>query len=244
MMQSGRGSFRTISFAVLGIVLFSIAAYIFLPVTLAQSVPTVSYGSRGEDVTLLQQRLQQWGYYSGPIDGVFGNSTLQAVEFFQRRNGLPADGIVGRQTWTALGLLNQVNRGRTATPVQTSSSAVGIRSDEMDLLARVIEAESQGEPYTGQVAVAAVILNRVKHPEFPNTIAGVIYQPHAFESVTNGLIWRRNPSAQARRAAQDALNGWDPTYGSIFFWNPYKPVSAWIWSRPVVIQYGNHVFAH
>lgn len=130
-----------------------------------------------------------------------------------------------------------------ATPVQAGAGYT-VRADELDLLARTIAAEAQGEPYIGQVAVGAVILNRVRDPQFPNTISGVIYQPHAFESVSNGLIWRRTPSDEARRAAQDALNGWDPTYGSLFFWNPYKPVSAWIWSRPIVIQYGNHVFAH
>lgn len=128
-------------------------------------------------------------------------------------------------------------------PVQTGSTSLGNRNESLDLLARVIAAEAQGEPYVGQVAVGAVILNRVQHPDFPNTLAGVIYQPHAFESVTNGLIWRRNPDAQAWQAAQDALNGWDPTYGAVFFWNPYKPVSNWIWSRPIVVQYGNHVFA-
>lgn len=125
-----------------------------------------------------------------------------------------------------------------------SQGVAGTRSEDIDLLARVIEAEAQGEPYIGKVAVAAVILNRVRHPEFPNTLSGVIFQPHAFESVTNGLIWRRTPTEESRRAAIDALNGWDPTYGSIFFWNPYKPVSPWIWSRPVAVQYGNHVFAH
>lgn len=125
-----------------------------------------------------------------------------------------------------------------------SQGVAGTRSEDLDLLARVIEAEAQGEPYVGQVAVGAVILNRVRHAEFPNTLSGVIFQPYAFESVSNGLIWRRSPSEEARRAAADALNGWDPTYGSIFFWNPYKPVTPWIWSRPVVVQYGNHVFAH
>lgn len=129
------------------------------------------------------------------------------------------------------------------TPERALSQQVAMGGQNVDLLARVIAAEAEGEPYIGQVAVGAVVLNRVRHPEFPNTLSGVVYQPHAFESVTNGLIWRRNPSNEARRAAVDALNGWDPSYGSIFFWNPYKPVSAWIWSRPIVIQHGNHVFA-
>lgn len=117
-----------------------------------------------------------------------------------------------------------------------------VRADELELLARVVAAEAQGEPYTGQVAVAAVILNRVHSPQFPNSISGVIYQPHAFESVSNGLIWRRQPSQQAYNAARDALNGWDPTYGSLFFWNPSKPVSPWIWSRRIIVTIGNHVF--
>lgn len=119
-----------------------------------------------------------------------------------------------------------------------------LRADEVDLLARLVAAEAEGEPYAGQVAVAAVILNRVQSPQFPNSISGVAYQPHAFESVTNGLIWRRTPSAQARNAAIDALNGWDPTYGSTFFWNPSKPVSPWIWTRTIVTQIGNHVFGY
>lgn len=119
-----------------------------------------------------------------------------------------------------------------------------LRADEVDLLARLVAAEAEGEPYAGQVAVAAVILNRVQSPQFPNSISGVAYQPHAFESVTNGLIWWRTPSAQARNAAIDALNGWDPTYGSTFFWNPSKPVSPWIWTRTIVTQIGNHVFGY
>lgn len=221
------------------------AAYEPAPSIEAQSVPRLAYGSQGEQVRLLQWRLQQWGYYSGPIDGVFGSSTQRAVRLFQQRNGLRVDGIVGQETWAALGLLRQVTGGATqaAQPAQAGPSAAGNRNETLELLARVIAAEAEGEPYVGQVAVGAVILNRVRHPDFPNTIAGVIYQPHAFESVTNGLIWRRTPSAEARRAAQDALNGWDPTYGALFFWNPYKPVSAWIWSRPIIVQHGNHVFA-
>lgn len=116
------------------------------------------------------------------------------------------------------------------------------RQDEVNLLTRVIAGEATGEPYEGQVAVGAVLLNRVRNASFPNTISGVIYQPHAFESVTNGLIWRVADLATARRAAMDALNGWDPTYGSLFFWNPYKPVSRWIWTRKIVRQIGTHVF--
>jgi len=117
-----------------------------------------------------------------------------------------------------------------------------VRADELELLARVVAAEAQGEPYAGQVAVAAVILNRVNSPQFPNSISGVVYQPLAFESVSNGLIWRRQPGPEAYNAARDALNGWDPTYGALFFWNPSKRVSPWIWTRRVIVQIGNHVF--
>lgn len=118
-----------------------------------------------------------------------------------------------------------------------------ISSSERELLARVVEAEAGGEPYIGKVSVAAVVLNRVSDPRFPNTIRGVIFQKYAFESVSNGFIWRLTPSRETYNAVQDALNGWDPTYRSVFFWNPYRQVNPWIWSRPIVTQYGNHVFA-
>ena len=125
----------------------------------------------------------------------------------------------------------------------TRIEAQGSAGWDINLLARVVAAEAQGEPFAGQVGVAAVILNRVRHPSFPNTLSGVIYQPHAFESVTNGLIWRRTPDATAVSASIQAINGWDPTYGAVFFWNPSKPVSPWIWSRQIVVRIGQHVFA-
>lgn len=124
-----------------------------------------------------------------------------------------------------------------------NASPAVVRNDEIDLLARVIAAEAEGEPYAGMVGVAAVILNRVRNPGFPNTLAGVIYQPLAFESVSNGLVWRRTPQQSAYQAAWDALNGWDPTYGALFFWNPSKPVSPWVWTRQIIVRIGNHVFA-
>lgn len=200
--------------------------------------PTLYWGSTGQQVRVLQWRLQEWGYYRGSIDGVFGNATSQAVRRFQARHGLRVDGVVGPSTWSALGLGWRAPARPAATRV-----AAGGRGDDLTLLARLIMAEAEGEPYEGMVSVAAVVLNRVRSPKFPNTVAGVIFQPHAFESVTNGLIWRRSPSQLAWQAARDALNGWDPTYGSLFFWNPAKPVSGWIWSRPVVRQVGAHVFA-
>lgn len=128
-----------------------------------------------------------------------------------------------------------------AAPTQAGWALVR-NNDEVNLLARLIAAEAMGEPYEGQVAVGAVLLNRVRHASFPNTISGVIYQPHAFESVSNGLIWRVTDLTTARRAAYDALNGWDPTYGCLYFWNPSEPVSKWIWSRKIVRKIGNHVF--
>ena len=132
----------------------------------------------------------------------------------------------------------------TTTSTNAGRVSNNLSQNERDLFARVIEGEARGEPYVGQVGVAAVILNRIDSPEFPNSLTGVIYQRHAFEAVTNGSIWRRNPSQDSYRALDAAMNGWDPTYGSIFFWNPYKAVSTWVWSRPIQVQYGEHVFAH
>jgi N-acetylmuramoyl-L-alanine amidase len=127
-------------------------------------------------------------------------------------------------------------------PVQTGSGVTLGNANDLHLLTRIVAAEAGGEPYEGQVAVAAVLLNRVKSPSFPNSVAGVVYQPLAFESVMNGLIWRVNDLATAERAARAALNGWDPTYGSLFFWNPSKQVSRWIWTRKIVRLIGDHVF--
>ena len=206
----------------------------------AQAKPTLFWGSGGYDVRLVQWKLQSWGYYRGTIDGVFGTETSGAVRRFQQRVGLPVDGVVGSRTWAALGFA-------VPAPQPTAGRAVASRGiarvDNIDLLARVVAAEAEGEPYSGQVAVASTILNRVADPRFPNTLSGVIFQPHAFESVTNGLIWRRTPSAQAYRATRDAANGYDPGYGAVFFWNPSKPVNPWIWSRAIIVWIGSHVFA-
>ena len=165
--------------------------------------------------------------------------------------------LIARRYGTTVAELQRLNPGvnpqrlqvgqRLTVPAQSRQAATGggesYRAEDVELLARVIAAEAQGEPYAGMVAVGAVILNRVRSPQFPNSLSGVIYQPHAFESVSNGLIWRRTPSAEAYRAARDALNGWDPTYGALFFWNPNKPVNPWVWSRQIVVRIGNHVFA-
>lgn len=188
------------------------------------------YGSRGSEVTTIQTKLKRWGYYTGSIDGIFGTQTLNAVKYFQRKNGLVVDGIAGTNTLRAMGIMNS----------STSSSSSNSSSD-LNLLARVIYGEARGEPYEGQVAIAAVVLNRVRSSSFPNSISGVIYQPGAFTAVSDGQI-NLTPNSTARKAAQDALNGWDPTYGSIYYFNPNTATNEWIWSRPYVRTIGKHRF--
>lgn len=196
---------------------------------------TLRWGSRGNDVCLAQRKLRAWGYYRGSIDCIYGRNMYAAVILFQRRNGLLVDGVVGPQTWRGLGY-------DPGTPAAAAPRTTTTRSGDRDLLARVVSAEAKGEPYEGQVAVAAVILNRIGDSRFPKTLAGVVYQTYAFESVANGTIYTP-PTASSVRAAQDALNGWDPTSGAVFFWNPATAVSKWVWSRPIITQIGNHVFA-
>jgi len=207
---------------------------VYTRTSLAQT-PTLYWGSSGGEVSKVQSRLKDWGYYNGPVDGVFGAGTAAAVKSFQRKNGLAVDGVVGNSTWSALGF----SPGRQAS--YQPSRGVSARDDVM-LLARVVNGEAEAEPYLGKVAVAAVILNRVNSEKFPNSLAGVIYQPQAFESITNGIA-NRAPSQDSVKAAQDAINGWDPTQGALFFWNPAKPVNKWIWSRPIITEIGAHVFA-
>jgi len=186
------------------------------------------YGSRGTEVVNIQKKLKQWGYYDGEIDGIFGYQTYKAVRYFQYKNGLKVDGVVGPETLSALGL-----------PTGTTQAA---SNRDLELLARLVHGEARGEPYIGQVAVAAVVLNRVKDSRFPNTIAGVIYQPGAFDAVRDGQI-NLEPNAQSYKAARDAMNGWDPTYGCIYYYNPATATSKWIWSRPVMLKIGKHNFA-
>ena len=195
---------------------------------------TYRQGSQGSAVRTIQTKLKRWGYYSGSVDGIYGSKTAQAVKYFQRQNGLTADGVCGPETLAALGMTASGGSG---------SSATASRDDDLALLCRMISAEARGEPYTGQVAVGAVILNRVKHPSFPNTVAGVLFQPGAFSPVSDGQFYRVTITDSARKAAQDALNGWDPTGGAIYFYNPAKSTSQWIFSRPVVLTIGEHVFA-
>ncbi len=231
----------------LSFLLLAVAVSSLPLLTLAQARPNLYWGSSERaHIYDVQARLKQWGYYTGPIDGVYGAGTYEAVRLFQSRNGLRVDGVVGTSTWAALGFATggaAPSTRPTATATTASYAAVS-RRDDVNLLARTVHAEAGAEPYLGKVAVGAVILNRVRDSRFPNSLAGVIYQPNAFESVSNGLIWRQTPSNDSIRAAQDAINGWDPTYGAVYFWNPSKPVNPWIWSRRIVTRIGAHVFAH
>ena len=195
-------------------------------------------GSRGEEVKQLQTKLKRWGYYTGAVDGIFGSGTKKAVEHFQRKNGLTVDGIVGSATAKALGLKLSGSSSSGSSGGSSSSS----NSGNLYLLARLVYGEARGEPYVGKVAVAAVVLNRVKSPLFPNTISGVIYQSGAFDAVYDGQI-NLTPDADSLRAARDALNGWDPTGGCIYYYNPVTATNGWIWSRTVQLSIGKHNFA-
>ena len=195
----------------------------------AQRAEAVTYqkGSTGSVVTTIQEKLSRWGYYSGKVDGVYGSKTLEAVKLFQRRNGLAVDGKCGPKTLAALGI-------NVSTTDQCTSG-------DVDLLARLISAEARGEPYTGQVAVGAVVMNRVKSPAFPNTMSGVIYQSGAFSCLQDGQFWK--PVADsAYKAAREAINGADPSGGAIYYFNPATATSKWIWSRPLLTVIGRHRF--
>ncbi len=212
------------------VILFVINVALIL---VAQSAKAATYrqGSSGEQVRVIQDKLKRWGYYDGAVDGIFGSATAKAVRYFQRSNGLAEDGIVGRNTLRALGIF------------ETGGITPGVAAQDatVTLLARVISAEARGEPYAGQVAVGAVILNRVEHPSFPSTIAGVVYQPGAFTCMVDGQI--DQPVAEsAVRAAREALNGSDPSGGAIYYFNPGTATSSWIWSRPLIKVIGKHRF--
>lgn len=221
---------RLLAAACAALVLLGVAAYASSPLfSYQESVATLSkVGSRGEEVRKIQTRLKELGYDPGSVDGVFGEKTRKAVVAFQRDNGLTQDGIAGPKTLAALG-------------VSGSSGLGSFSSADIDLLAKIISAEARGEPYAGQVAVGAVILNRVEHPSFPNTLSGVIYQPGAFSCLYDGGV--NAPVAEsAYRAARDAINGQDPSGGAIYYYNPAKSTNQWIFSRPVITVIGQHRF--
>ena len=201
------------------------------------AVAVLRKGSKGNEVKEVQRRLKQWGYYSGSVDGIFGAGTRAAVIAFQKKNGLTADGVVGKATYKALGMTASYNvlaGGGSGGSTYTSS--------DLYLLAKTIYAEGRGEPYAGQVAIGAVILNRVRSSSFPNSVSGVVYQKGAFTAVSDGQI-NLSPDNTAMNAAQDAVNGWDPTGGAIYYYNPAVATSAWIFSRKTVTVIGKHVFA-
>ena len=192
-------------------------------------------GSQGQEVTDIQNALTSQGYFSSKVDGIFGEQTKKAVIAFQKDNGLTADGVVGSKTLAALGI------GGSGGGGEDNSGHGGYSKSDIDLLARIISAEARGEPYEGQVAVGAVIMNRIEHPSFPNTLSGVIYQPGAFSCLTDGGV--NAPVADsAYKAAREAVNGSDPSGGAVYYYNPVKSTNKWIFSRPVLTVIGAHRF--
>lgn len=209
------------------IVFFTVCVLVITMVQLAPKAEAAyRRGSSGSMVTQIQKKLKDWGYYNGEVDGVFGSRTEKAVISFQRKNGLTADGVVGSKTLSALGL---------------QGSSASTASNDVALLARLISAEARGEPYSGQVAVGAVVLNRIEHPSFPNSMSGVIYQSGAFTCMVDGQF-DKPVADSAYKAARDALNGWDPSGGAIYYFNPNTATSSWIWSRPLIVTIGKHRF--
>lgn len=214
------------------IIFLCIVGILFSIISNAYKVNALSkYGSRGNEVKQIQEKLKRWGYYNGSVDGVYGSKTLTAVKKFQQKNGLKADGIAGEKTLSAMGITSSKN----------SSGSTNSNSNNVNLLSHLIYGEARGESYVGQVAVGAVVMNRVKSSSFPNTIAGVIYQAGAFDAVSDGQI-NMSPDSTAIKAAQDAINGWDPSYGAIYYFNPNTATNKWIWSRPHTVTIGKHRF--
>lgn len=222
---------KTIIISLIAIMLS--ASVIFYIIYKNNTVEALSkYGSRGNEVTQIQTKLKRWGYYNGNVDGIFGTQTLNAVKYFQRKNGLKVDGIAGPATLKAMGIYSSSS---------SNSGGSSSNSSNVNLLAKLIYGEARGEPYSGQVAVGAVVMNRVRSSSFPNTISGVIYQSGAFDAVRDGQI-NLTADATAKKAAQDAINGWDPSYGAIYYFNPSTATNKWIWSRPMTITIGRHRF--
>ncbi|MFX0549921.1 spore cortex-lytic enzyme [Hathewaya histolytica] len=192
-----------------------------------------SYGSRSDTVREIQTKLKNWGYYTGGVDGIYGYNTYTAVKKFQTKNGLNSDGVVGTATLNALGIVDKSGGGSYRTYNNNNS--------DLMLLARIINGEARGEPYEGQVAVGAVVLNRTRSPQFPSSVAGVIYQPGAFTATVDGQIDAEIEQSSIN-AARDALNGWDPSGGALYYFNPAKTTNKWIWSRPLIKIIGKHRF--
>lgn len=227
-----------VMFTLLAVSMLFISYNVFFRTTDVQALS--KYGSRGAEVRTIQTKLKRWGYYSGNVDGIYGSQTLAAVKKFQKKNGLTVDGIAGTKTLQAMGIFNS-SSGSSSGSNSGSNSSSSTNSSDLNLLSRLIYGEARGEPYQGQVAVAAVVLNRVKNSSFPNTIAGVVYQKGAFDVVSDGQI-NMSPNDTAKKAAQDALNGWDPSNGAIYYFNPSTATNKWIWSRPLTVVIGKHRF--
>jgi N-acetylmuramoyl-L-alanine amidase len=226
-MQNNSSKIRFLQ--IVAIILINLLVIAILASAQGQSLETLSrLGSTGTEVRQIQTKLKSLGLYTSTVDGIYGARTRTAVLTFQRQHGLKQDGVTGPATLKALGISSGGGNG------QYSNS-------DYNLLARVISAEARGEPYEGQVAVGAVILNRVESPLFPDTIPGVIYQPGAFTCLTDGQF-NQPVQASAFRAAQAALNGWDPSGGSIYYYNPATAISQWIRSRPIMLRIGKHNF--
>lgn len=222
---------KQVLWQIVAIILVNVLVITAIAYTYGESAQTLSQlGSRGQEVRQIQSKLRELGLYSGSIDGIYGTATQKAVRQFQKNCGLTVDGIAGRKTLLYLGLGSG-----------GSSSAGGYSSSDVYLLARIIGAEARGESYVGQVAVGAVVLNRVRHSSFPDSIAGVVYQSGAFSAVRDSN-WNVPPNDTAKKAARDAINGWDPTGGAIYYYNPAKTNNQWIRTRPVVTTIGRHVF--
>ncbi|MDW0109097.1 spore cortex-lytic enzyme [Sporosarcina aquimarina] len=229
----------------------------------------LSKGTKGDDVIELQARLQYVGFFDGKIDGVFGYQTYWALREFQEKYGMPVDGVAGSKTKKKLTsvssydkkfVMDNISKGRefthyggkplssqvkggSTTPKKNTQMPPKYSEDDLKLLANAVYGESRGEPYEGQVAVAAVILNRIEHPDFPNTVGGVIFQPGAFTAVSDGQIWL-TPNERAKEAVIDAMNGWDPSENAIYYFNPVTATSKWIWSRPQIKKIGLHIFCN
>ena len=206
----------------------------------AFSAQVIHQGAVGDDVIELQTRLQYLGFYKGKVDGVFGWGTYWALRNFQEQFGMKPDGLAGPSTKAKLVKASKYNP-QQSKPVQSANVPIGYSENDIRLLANAVHGEARGEPYVGQVAVAAVILNRVESPSFPNTISGVIFEPRAFTAVADGQIWL-TPNEQSKKAVIDAINGWDPTGNAIYYFNPETATSKWIWSRPQIKTIGKHIF--
>ncbi|MGN1067245.1 MAG: spore cortex-lytic enzyme [Candidatus Fimimonas sp.] len=226
---------KKVKIAAVVLAILTLATVLIALVAPQANAAVVKVGSTGATVRTIQTKLKRWGYYTGSVDGIFGSKTKAAVQYFQRKNGLVADGIVGNATAKAMGIT------LSGTTSSGSTTAGNVSNSDLYLLSCCVYGEARGESYTGKVAVAAVVLNRVKSSKFPNSISGVIYQQGAFTCVSDGQI-NMGTNDECTRAAQDALNGWDPSGGALYYFNPATATSKWIWSRPQLITIGKHIF--